>query len=99
MSGDLWICRALDLHGMAAELRPDRILSIAAPGYRHATPAGINPERHRQLNFDDIVEAALGYVTPCDQHVAEIIELGAGLVDTDRILVHCEAGISRSSAS
>ncbi len=99
MSGDLWICRAWDLHGMAAELRPDRILSIAAPGHRHVTPAGIDPKRHHQLNFDDIVEAVPGYVEPSERQVIEIIELAAGLADTDRILVHCEAGISRSSAA
>ncbi|MGH6933602.1 MAG: tyrosine phosphatase family protein [Dongiaceae bacterium] len=99
MSGNLWICRACDLPAMAAELRPHRILSIAEPGYRHLTPDGIDPNRHYHLNFDDIVEALPGYVEPSERHVSRIIELGSELTDDDRILVHCQAGISRSSAA
>ena len=99
MSGDLWICRACDLPTMAAELRPHRILSIAEPGYRNATPAEIHPDRHHHLNFDDIIEAIPGYVEPSEQHVGSIIDLAAELTDTDRILIHCQAGISRSSAA
>lgn len=99
MSGDLWICRACDLPAMAAELRPHRILSIAEPGYRNVTPAGIEAGHHHHLNFDDIVEAIPGYVEPSEQHVGSIIDLAAELADTDRILVHCQAGISRSSAA
>src|SRR5262249_22512053 len=76
-----------------------RILSIAAPGERHATPTGIDPSRHHHLNFDDIIEALPGYLQPSEQHVASIIRLGSELNETDRILVHCHAGISRSSAA
>ena len=57
MSGDLWICRACDLASLAIELRPQRILSIAEPGFRNPTPDGIAPDDHHHLNFDDITEA------------------------------------------
>jgi predicted protein tyrosine phosphatase len=99
MSGDLWVCRACDLATLAAELRPSRILSIAEPGFRNPTPAGIGPDRHLHLHFDDIPEPIPGYLAPSERHVASIIDLAADLADTDRILVHCQAGISRSSAA
>jgi predicted protein tyrosine phosphatase len=99
MSGDLWICRACDLAALAAELRPQRILSIAEPGFRNPTPTGIGPDDHHHLNFDDIAEAIPGYVEPSELHVASIIDLSGRLLDGDRILVHCQAGISRSSAA
>ena len=99
MAGDLWVCRACDLASLAAELRPSRILSIAEPGFRNLTPAGIDPDRHLHLNFDDIAEPISGYVAPSERHVASIIDLAADLTKTDRILVHCQAGISRSSAA
>jgi predicted protein tyrosine phosphatase len=99
MSGDLWICRACDLASLAAKLRPQHILSIAEPGYRNPTPVGIDSDRHHHLHFDDIVEAMPGYLAPSEQHVARIIDLAAKLTETDRILVHCQAGISRSSAA
>ena len=59
MSGDLWICRACDLASLAIELRPQRILSIAEPGFRNPTPDGIAPDDHHHLNFDDITEAEI----------------------------------------
>jgi predicted protein tyrosine phosphatase len=99
MSGDLWICRACDLQTLAAELRPHRILSIAEPGFRNVTPTGIDSSRHHHLSFDDILEAMPGYVAPSERHVASIIDLAAELTDGDRVLVHCQAGISRSSAA
>jgi predicted protein tyrosine phosphatase len=99
MSGDLWICRACDLQTLAAELRPHRILSIAEPGFRNVTPAIIESNRHHHLNFDDIVEVISGYVAPSERHVGSIIDLATELTDADRILIHCQAGISRSSAA
>ena len=99
MSGDLWICRADDLPTVAVELRPHRILSISSPGFRPSTPSGVVPGRHFHLNFDDIVEPVAGYVEPSEAHVRSIIDLGAWLPDAERILVHCHAGISRSSAA
>jgi predicted protein tyrosine phosphatase len=99
MSGELWICRACDLSSLSGEISPDRILSIAEPGFRNPTPPGIHGDRHHHLNFDDIVEAMPGYLEPSEQHVGEIMDLAVGLVDTERILVHCQAGISRSSAA
>ena len=99
MSGDLWICRACDLASLAIELRPQRILSIAEPGFRNPTPDGIAPDDHHHLNFDDITEAMADYVEPSEQHVGSIIELAGALSERDRILVHCQAGISRSSAA
>ena len=41
MSGDLWICRACDLHSLATELRPHHILSIAEPGSSLVITAGV----------------------------------------------------------
>jgi len=99
MSGQLWICRACDLSTLSGEISPDRILSIAEPGFRNPTPAGMQSERHHHLNFDDIVESLPGYLEPSDHHVGEIMDLATRLLDTDRILVHCQAGISRSSAA
>jgi predicted protein tyrosine phosphatase len=99
MSGELWICRACDLSSLSAEIWPDRILSIAEPGFHNATPVGIISDRHHHLHFDDIVEAVPGYLEPSEEHVGSIIDLAATLADTDRILVHCQAGISRSSAA
>jgi predicted protein tyrosine phosphatase len=63
------------------------------------TPASIPPDRHLRLDMNDICEPADGLVLPCEEHVAELVRFA---LDWDRnapLLIHCWAGISRSTAA
>jgi predicted protein tyrosine phosphatase len=63
------------------------------------TPSSIPPERHLKLAMNDICEPAEGLVLPCEEHVAHLVQF---TVDWDRkapLLIHCWAGISRSTAA
>jgi predicted protein tyrosine phosphatase len=62
-------------------------------------PPSIEPGRHLRLVMNDISEPMMGLVPPNDSHVRELIEF---VVDWDQslpILIHCWAGISRSTAA
>ena len=62
-------------------------------------PTSIEPERHLRLVMNDISEPKPGLVPPNDSHVRELIDF---VVDWDchlPILIHCWAGISRSTAA
>jgi predicted protein tyrosine phosphatase len=64
-----------------------------------ATPPGIGPERHLRLSMNDICEPQPGLVLPCQSHVSDLIDFAR---DWDRqapLLIHCWAGISRSTAA
>ena len=63
------------------------------------TPPRITPDRHLRLDMNDICEPALGLVLPCEGHVANLVQFA---LDWDRkapLLIHCWAGISRSTAA
>ena len=63
------------------------------------TPPSITPDRHLRLDMNDICEPADGLVLPCEEHVAELVQFA---LDWDRkapLLIHCWAGISRSTAA
>lgn len=63
------------------------------------TPSSIPPDRHLKLAMNDICEAADGLVLPCEEHVADLVQF---TLDWDRkapLLIHCWAGISRSTAA
>jgi predicted protein tyrosine phosphatase len=63
------------------------------------TPPRIGAERHLRLSMNDICEPQPGLVVPCEDHVAELIQFA---LDWDRqapLLIHCWAGISRSTAA
>ncbi len=62
-------------------------------------PPCIEPERHLRLVMNDISEPQPGLVHPSDSHVQELIDF---VLEWDRqlpMLIHCWAGISRSTAA
>ena len=63
------------------------------------TPPSIGLDRHLRLSMNDICEPQPGLVLPCQTHVADLIRFAR---DWDRqapLLIHCWAGISRSTAA
>lgn len=68
------------------------------------------PVGHRRVNrrirltFDDIERESIasimaGYVPPTEADVRQIVEFALQIKDGDRVLIHCAAGISRSTAA
>lgn len=62
------------------------------------TPHGIAAERHLKLDFADIVEPREGEVPPGREHVESIISFAKGWDRSAPMVVHCFAGVSRSTA-
>ncbi|ODA67294.1 hypothetical protein A7A08_02041 [Methyloligella halotolerans] len=63
------------------------------------TPAGIEPARHLKLAMNDVSEPEHGYVVPCQNHVEELIAFAQSWEREAPLLIHCWAGISRSTAA
>ena len=51
---------------------------------------------HKVVEFDDVTSRHFGYVPPTYDQVEEMIRWGEGRAD---LLVHCHAGMSRSTAT
>ena len=83
----------VDEHGVR------HVVTLLAPDTGGQPPQGIAPERHLKLYFHDIVQPMDGHVPP---RAADAERLIAFFQDWDRkdpMLVHCWAGISRSTAA
>jgi predicted protein tyrosine phosphatase len=63
------------------------------------TPPGIVPDRHLRLAMNDICEPQPGLVLPCEGHVADLIGFAREWDRQAPLLIHCWAGISRSTAA
>lgn len=79
------------------------ILSISSVGKQQTkitTPEGVAPDNHFQFEFDDVTteERAALLVEITDDQVMELFELFKTLPDTASVYIHCEAGVSRSTA-
>jgi len=63
------------------------------------TPPSIGQDRHLRLAMNDICEPQPGLVVPCETHVAELIQFALEWDRQAPLLIHCWAGISRSTAA
>jgi predicted protein tyrosine phosphatase len=99
----LTICGLTELGGFQ-DASVTHVLSILDPGYPEpADFAAYGPHKRLTLRFDDIIAPAAGMAPPESHHIEALLEFGKGLASTDdplnHLLVHCHAGISRSTAS
>ena len=63
------------------------------------TPDGIAAHRHLRLGMNDVVHALPDHTPPDEQHVREIIAFAQTWDRKRPMLIHCWAGISRSTAA
>ena len=63
------------------------------------TPPLILPERHVRFHIHDISEPLVGYAAPGREHIDQLIEFALDWGGRGPIVVHCWAGISRSTAA
>ena len=81
------------------------VLSILDPLYPEpADFATFGPHERLTLRFHDIIEPTQGMMLPERQHVEQLIAFGQGIIEAEgdplrHVLIHCHAGISRSTAS
>lgn len=62
-------------------------------------PAGIRPERHLFIGVSDIVDPLDGHILPADAHVEQLLAFGRAWDQATPLVIHCWAGISRSTAA
>ncbi len=80
------------------------VLSILDPAAPVPDAFGVYGEHERlELRFDDIIEDTAGLLAPTPDHVTHLLGFGRSLTaeppSLGHLLVHCHAGISRSTAS
>jgi predicted protein tyrosine phosphatase len=74
------------------------VLTVMANVDQVQRPASVLPANHLKVSMDDITEEIDGYVAPSDQHIARVLEFVRGWDRSAPLVVHCYAGISRSTA-
>lgn len=75
------------------------ILTVMANVAQVERPQSVLPANHLKVQFDDITEALEGFVAPSEAHIEQVLNFVRGWDRSAPLVVHCYAGISRSSAS
>jgi predicted protein tyrosine phosphatase len=75
------------------------LVTLLSPGTEVQRPMHILPERHLHLAVSDIVEATPGQVLPEATHLDELLKFVYAWDRAEPMLIHCFAGVSRSTAA
>ncbi len=89
------VCPLSRLAETLAATRARRVLSLLSEGAAAPRLDGTAVADHLTLRFHDIVEPRHGHVPPGEAHVRQALDFASR---PEPIVVHCYAGVSRSTA-
>jgi predicted protein tyrosine phosphatase len=95
------IC-GIDELGFHCEAGVTDVLSILDPGWPAPEAfAAFDPHRRLELRFHDVIEAGPGWIAPESRDIEHLLAFGRDLTQAQgtHLLVHCHAGVSRSTAA
>jgi predicted protein tyrosine phosphatase len=75
------------------------VLTVMANVDQVQRPQSVLPENHLKVQMDDITEETAGFVAPSHSHIEQVLNFVRGWDRNAPLVVHCYAGISRSTAS
>lgn len=93
------VCSLTRLHSTVAATGAGRVISLLSAGTAVERPSSVAEADHLHLSMHDIVDEQPDLVPPGRAHVEKLLEFAAGWDRTKPLVVHCFAGISRSTAA
>ena len=93
------VCSLAALPDIVQTTGASHVLTVMGKVDQVQRPVSIRPENHRKVAFDDITEPMDGYVMPSEAHVAEVLDFIRSWDRNAPLVIHCWAGVSRSTAS
>ncbi len=75
------------------------MITLINAGTAVTRPDAIDPSRHLHVSISDIVTEVDGHVLAHDNHVGTLIDFVSRWDRVDPLLIHCWAGVSRSTAA
>lgn len=94
----LHVCSLSRLNETVERTGATHMVSLINADTAVTRPLRIAADRHLFLGFNDIVAPVEGLVPPAEAHVAELIRFIRSWDRQGPLVVHCWAGISRSTA-
>jgi predicted protein tyrosine phosphatase len=93
------VCSLAALPATVQSTGASHILTVMGNVSKVQRPASVLEANHLMISMDDISEPTEGFVTPSDAHIEQVLAFVRGWDRHAPLVVHCYAGISRSTAS
>ncbi len=94
----LHVCSLSRLHDTVVRVGASHVATLINAGTPVTRPPSIRPENHLFLGFNDIVEPMEGMLPVTSAQIARFLDFVATWDRARPMVVHCWAGISRSTA-
>lgn len=91
------VCALSLLDATIAASGADHVLSLMSEVVER--PAAIHPRRHLFVGVSDVVAAHQGAIVPAEGHIQQVLDFTARWDRARPLVIHCYAGVSRSTAS
>ena len=93
------VCSLARLEETVTRIGARRVVSLVNAGTPMRLPATVRHDDHLFLAMNDITEPLPGMTPPGEAHVATLIDWLKDWDRADPLVIHCFAGISRSTAA
>jgi predicted protein tyrosine phosphatase len=99
MTPKLYVCSLSRLPETVEKTQARHLVTLLGPTMNVETPVGIPSHRHLKLIANDIATPLEGHILPGTDHVEQLIGFVESWDRAQPMLIHCWAGISRSTAA
>src|SRR4051812_16945733 len=93
------VCSLAALPDTVKATGASHVLTVMANVHQVQRPESVLPANHLKVQMDDITEQMDGFVAPNDTHIVQVLDFVRSWNRGAPLVVHCYAGISRSTAS
>lgn len=93
------VCSLSRLHDTVDATGARHVVTLMRDVDQVVRPPAVAHANHLILEMDDITDHMDGYTPPADDHVAELISFVRAWDRAAPLVIHCYAGISRSTAA
>jgi predicted protein tyrosine phosphatase len=93
------VCSLARLHDTVDTTGARHVVTLLRDSHLVQRPRVIRPGNHLIIGMDDIIFPMDGYTHPAEEHVTQLVEFVQGWDRKTAMVVHCYAGISRSTAA
>jgi predicted protein tyrosine phosphatase len=95
----IYVCPLSKVHEVVAVSGAGALVSLLSPGHPMTRPEAISPQRHLALGLSDIVAPLDGHVLAQQSQMESLLAFFYSWDRARPLVIHCYAGVSRSTAA
>jgi predicted protein tyrosine phosphatase len=95
----LEVCSLARLQDVVQEVRASHVLTLINARTPVTRPPSIAEKNHLYISMSDIVQPLEGHIFPGEEHVRQLIAFVQKWERKQPMVIHCYAGVSRSTAA